>query len=49
MTQEHLAFEAGSRFNSINKIENGKINPTLGTLLAVTDALKIDLLELLDF
>lgn len=49
LTQEELAHDAGISYNSINTIENGKLNPTLATLMAIADTLKINLHELLNF
>jgi transcriptional regulator with XRE-family HTH domain len=46
LTQEHVAFTAGIAFSSINKIENGHINFTIGTLYAIAESLKVDVKEL---
>jgi DNA-binding XRE family transcriptional regulator len=35
-------------FTTINKLENGKLNPTLATVYAIADSLKVDVKELFD-
>jgi transcriptional regulator with XRE-family HTH domain len=49
LTQEDLAYKAGISFSSLNTIENGKLNPTLATLMAISESLKVELPELLDY
>jgi DNA-binding XRE family transcriptional regulator len=49
LTQEELAYDAGISYNSLNTIESGKLNPTLATLLAISDSLKVKIGELMDF
>lgn len=46
ISQEELAHRAGISFTSINKAENGSINPTLATLFAIADGLGISLKDL---
>lgn len=48
MTQEQIAFQSGVSFTTINKLENGHLNPTLATVFAIADSLKVDVKELFD-
>jgi transcriptional regulator with XRE-family HTH domain len=48
-SQEELAHQAGISYNSLNLIENGKLNTTLATLHAIGDALDMSLKDLLDY
>lgn len=48
-TQEELAYESGISLSQIARIETGKINPTLCTLITIANTLKIKAPELLDF
>jgi DNA-binding XRE family transcriptional regulator len=48
-TQEELAYESGISLSQIARIETGKINPTLCTLLTIAKTLKIKAPDLLDF
>jgi DNA-binding XRE family transcriptional regulator len=48
MTQEQLAYESGVSFTTLNKLENGHLNPTLATVYAIADSLKVDVKELFD-
>lgn len=47
-TQEDLAYQAGISFNSVNTLENGKLNPTVATVFAIADALGVSFKELFD-
>lgn len=47
LSQKKLSIYAEVPFSSINAIERGKINPTLGTLYAIAEALEVDVKELL--
>jgi DNA-binding XRE family transcriptional regulator len=49
LSQEELAHNAGISYNSLNTIENGKLNPTLATLLAIADSMKMEISALCDF
>lgn len=49
ISQEVLAVKANIAYSSINKIENGQINTTIGTVFALAKALNIDPKELFDF
>lgn len=49
ISQEKLALKAGSYQSTIIRIEKGKANPKLSTLIALAKALDIDLKELTDF
>lgn len=49
LTLEQLAFEADIEVSQVYRIEKGKNNPTLSTLNALSNALKISLPKLLDF
>jgi transcriptional regulator with XRE-family HTH domain len=46
-TQEYVAFNSGVSFGSVNAIENGHINPTIGTLYAIAEALKVPLSDII--
>jgi putative transcriptional regulator len=48
-SQSDLAREAGKDRQAIEKIENGKVNPTLYSLYEIAKALGVPLPTLLDF
>lgn len=48
-TQEELAYESGISLSQVARIETGKINPTLCTLLIIAKTLKIKASDLLDY
>lgn len=48
-TQEELAYNSGISLSQIARIETGKINPTVCTLLVIAKTLKIKASELMDF
>ena len=47
-SQRDLAFECGKEPQSIERVENGKTNPTIFYLKEVADALGVKLSSLLD-
>ena len=47
LTQEQLAERAGLSYKFVGEVERGRGNPTLTTLAAITDALDVQLVELL--
>jgi len=47
MTLEQLAFEADIELSQVHRVEKGKINPTLTTLMALAKGLDITLAELM--
>ncbi|MCK9390697.1 MAG: helix-turn-helix domain-containing protein [Syntrophales bacterium] len=49
MTQEHLAGEMGISSKYLSSIERGKENPTLKTLIILSESLKVDLGEIFSF
>ena len=49
LTQEQLAVAAGTSFTTVNRLEGGKIEPTLATINKLASALEIDADELLIF
>lgn len=49
MTQEHLAGEMGISSKYLSSIERGKENPTLNTLITLSDALNVDFEEIFRF
>lgn len=49
ISQEQLAADAEIPYSSINEIEGGKTNPTIASLMAISEALDLSLSELLDF
>ena len=48
MTLEKVAFAADVEISQIYRIEKGKINPTLTTLIALSKALEISISELVN-
>jgi len=46
LTLEQLAFEADFELSQVHRVEKGKINPTLTTLIALAKGLGITLAEL---
>jgi transcriptional regulator with XRE-family HTH domain len=48
-TQEELAYQSGIALSQIARIETGKINPTLCTIVTIAKTLRIKAPELLDF
>lgn len=48
-SQADLAREAGKDRQAIEKLENGKVNPTLYSLLQIAEALGVKLGSLVDF
>jgi transcriptional regulator with XRE-family HTH domain len=46
LTLEQLAFEADIELSQVHRVEKGKINPTLTTLMALAKRLDITLAEL---
>jgi len=48
-TQEELAYESGLSLSQIARIETGKINPTVCTLITIAKTLKIKASDLMDF
>ena len=49
ISQEQLAADAEIPYSSVNEIEAGKTNPTIASLMALSEALNIPLKTLLDF
>lgn len=49
LTQRDLAFACGKDPQSIERVENGKSNPTIFYLYELSTALNIPLKDLLDF
>jgi len=47
--QSDLARECGKDRQAIEKLENGKVNPTIYSLYEIAKALKIDIYQLLKF
>jgi transcriptional regulator with XRE-family HTH domain len=41
LTQEELAYSAGISFTTLNRIEQGHVNPSLATIYAIAEALGI--------
>lgn len=48
-TQSDLARSMGKDRQAIEKLENGKVNPTLYTLYEVAKALEVQITSLVDF
>lgn len=49
LNQSELAKVCGKDRQAMEKIENGKVNPTTYTLYVISEALEVDLFELLKF
>lgn len=49
MTQLDLAVKSGMEENALQRIETGRTNPTIKTLLKITRALDIEFSELINF
>lgn len=49
ISQEQLAADAEIPYSSVNEIEAGKTNPTIASLMALSEALDIPLKKLLDY
>ncbi|MCF6278836.1 MAG: helix-turn-helix domain-containing protein [Flavobacteriaceae bacterium] len=49
MTQFDLAIKSEMEENALQRIETGRTNPTIKTLLKITEALDIELFELFVF
>lgn len=49
MSQNDLAFECGWDKPNLRRIEKGRVNPSVKTLLILCEGLNITLQELLDF
>jgi len=49
MTQLDLAVKSGMEENALQRIERGRINPTIRTLLKIVNALDVDYRELFNF
>ncbi len=49
MSQEKLGLEANSYASTVQRIESGESNPKLSTLIALAEALDIDLCELMSY
>jgi transcriptional regulator with XRE-family HTH domain len=47
LTQEQVSFRANISFSTYSTLEAGRLNPTIATLFAIADAMKIDPTELL--
>ena len=47
LTQEQLAERAGLSYKFVGEVERGRGNPTLTTLAAISDALGVELVDLL--
>jgi transcriptional regulator with XRE-family HTH domain len=46
LTLEQLAFEADIELSQVHRVEKGKINPTLTTLIAIAKGLGVRLSEI---
>lgn len=49
ISQEELAYKSGISLSQIARIETGKINPTLCTILEIAKTLKVSQSEMLNF
>ncbi len=48
-TQEALAYQSGISLSQIARIETGKVNPTLCTIVVISATLQVKASELVDF
>jgi transcriptional regulator with XRE-family HTH domain len=48
-SQEELAYRSGISLSQIARIETGRVNPTVCTLIVISRTLKIKPTELMDF
>ncbi|NQY10903.1 MAG: helix-turn-helix transcriptional regulator [Flavobacteriales bacterium] len=48
-SQSELARACGKDRQAMAKLENGKVNPTIYSLLEISDALGVEVMELLKF
>jgi transcriptional regulator with XRE-family HTH domain len=46
LTLEQLAFEADIELSQVHRVEKGKVNPTLTTLIAIAKGLGVNLSEI---
>jgi len=49
LTQEQVSFRANISFSTYSTLEAGKLNPTVATLFAIAEAMKVDVREFLEF
>jgi transcriptional regulator with XRE-family HTH domain len=49
ISQEQLAADAEIPYSSVNEIEAGKTNPTIASLMALSEALDVPLKDMLHF
>lgn len=49
ISQEDLANDSGFAYSHINRIENGKTNPSLSHIMKIAEVLGVPAKELLDF
>ena len=49
ISQEDLAYNSGIALSQIARIETGKINPTLCTIIEIAKKLKVNQAEMLNF
>jgi transcriptional regulator with XRE-family HTH domain len=49
ISQEQLAADAEIPYSTVNEIEAGKTNPTVASLMALSEALEVSLSDMLDF
>jgi transcriptional regulator with XRE-family HTH domain len=49
ISQSQLSFESNIRINQIGRIERGEINTSISTIIAIAEALNVELKDLFDF
>jgi len=49
ISQSQLSFESNVRINQIGRIERGEINTSISTIIAIAEALDVELKDLFDF
>lgn len=49
LSQEDLSYEADIPLSQVGRIERGEINPTVSSIAAISDALKVDLRDIFSF
>ncbi len=48
LTQEQLAYKSGLSCKYVGRIESGRVNPSLKTMLKISEALGVNITDLVD-
>jgi transcriptional regulator with XRE-family HTH domain len=49
LSQDNLGIDAEISFNQVGRIERGEVNTTLGTIIRLAKALKVEVKDLFDY